>query len=52
MAKSSSFEEGMKNAAEAMRVAGFHKGKAAALEKVDIVGRLAEYGAFIENTGE
>jgi len=48
MAKNGSFEKGNAKAAQAAKIAGFQKG----IKKVDIVGRLAEHGAFIENSGK
>ena len=49
MAKVSSFKEGSKKAGQVLKSAGFQRGKAIALEKVDIVSQLAKHGAFIDN---
>ena len=48
MAKEDSFEKGKLNTEEAMRVADFRKG----IKKVNITGRLAERGVFVENPGK
>ena len=42
------FEKGKLNTEEAMRVADFRKG----IKKVNITGRLAERGVFVENPGK